>query len=199
MDYFASMYIDNELDLDEKVVFVEKIHSEKEFFQETVELLMQEKLLRTQPEKLRVLVDTRIRPDLKDRIRQFIKPLIFAGSGFALAMLLLFNQTTVSTDPSSIARRFVIFEPAASRVEVTGTFNGWQRVDMKKIGTTGYWEINLQIPFGEHRFSYILDGSKRIADPTDPVKEKDDFGGENSILKVAGRAVEKSQSSPSPS
>jgi hypothetical protein len=199
MDYFSSMYIDNELDLGEKILFIEKIRSEKEFFQETVELLMQEKLLRTQPERLRVLADTRIRPNLKDRIRQWFRPLIFVGSGFALAMLLVFNQTTISTNPSSALRRFVIFEPAANRVEVTGTFNGWQRVDMEQIGTTGYWEVNLQIPFGEHRFSYILDGSKRIADPTDPVKEKDDFGGENSILKVAGRAVEKSQSLPSPS
>ncbi len=199
MDYFASMYIDNELDLGEKILFIEKIHSDEEFFQETVELLMQEKLLRIQPQRLRVLADTRIRPNLKDRIRQLFRPLIFVGSGFALAMLLFFTQTTVSTNPSSMPRRFVIFEPAASRVEVTGSFNGWQRVDMEQIGTTGYWELNLQLPVGEHRFSYILDGTKRIADPTDPVKEKDDFGGENSILKVAGRVVEKSQSPASPS
>ena len=199
MDYFASMYIDNELDLDEKVMFIEKIRAEKQFFQETVELLMQEKLLRTQPVRLRVLADTHVRPNLKDRLRQLFRPLIFVGSGVALAMLLFFTQTMDSTNPVSITRRFVIFEPAASRVEVTGSFNGWQRVDMEQIGTTGYWELNLRLPVGEHRFSYILDGSKRIADPTDPIKEKDDFGGENSILKVAGRAVEKSQSSDSPS
>jgi hypothetical protein len=43
MKYLGSMYIDDELDLGEKVQFNEKIHSEKEFFQETVDLLLQEK------------------------------------------------------------------------------------------------------------------------------------------------------------
>ncbi len=186
MDYLASMYIDNELNLGEKVQFIEKIRSEEEFFQETVALLHQEKLLRTQPEKLKVLApaETRIRPDLKNWIGKLLRPMIYAGGGFALATLILFNLTTDATDELTTAGRFVIFEPAVSRVELTGTFNGWQRMEMKQIGNSGYWELNLQLPAGEHRFAYILDGSHRMADPTHPAREKDDFGGENSVVTI---------------
>lgn len=189
MDYLSSMYIDNELNLEEKVQFLEKIRSEEEFFQETVALLDQEKLLRTQPEKLKLLIpaETRIRPDLKSWISNLFRPMIYAGSGFALATLILFNLTTDATDATdqlTTAGRFVIFEPAVSRVELTGTFNGWQRMEMKQIGNTGYWELNLRLPAGEHRFAYILDGSRRMADPTQPAREKDDFGGENSVITI---------------
>jgi hypothetical protein len=44
--------------------------------------------------------------------------------------------------------------------------------------------LEVDIPPGEHAFSYILDGDKILADPTIPVKEEDDFGTINSILVV---------------
>ncbi len=188
MDYLGSMYIDNELDLEEKIQFIEKIHSEKEFFEDTVDLLLQEKMLRTMPEKLLFPAEIRIRPDKKNWLGKFFRPMAYAGTGFALATLFLFLQTTVLTEKSGTLERFVIFEPAATQVELAGTFTGWQRVAMKKIGTSGYWELDLRLPSGEYRFAYILDGSKQIADPTQPSREKDDFGGENSILKVLERA-----------
>ena len=39
MDYLSSMYIDNEMDLDEKKQFVEKVRSDQAFFTQTLELL----------------------------------------------------------------------------------------------------------------------------------------------------------------
>ena len=42
----------------------------------------------------------------------------------------------------------------------------------------------LPVAPGEHRFAYILDGERQMADPTLPALEQDDFGGENSILSV---------------
>jgi 1,4-alpha-glucan branching enzyme len=80
--------------------------------------------------------------------------------------------------------RFVLYQPDVSRVEISGSFLDWEAVPMKKSGTSGYWEVVLQLPAGEHRLCYILEGSRRIADPTIPIREKDDFGGENSILAV---------------
>jgi 1,4-alpha-glucan branching enzyme len=80
--------------------------------------------------------------------------------------------------------RFVIYEPAADRVELVGSFTDWQRTPMEPVGESGYWELHLRLPTGEHRFAYILDGARQMADPTLPVRERDDFGGENSILSV---------------
>jgi 1,4-alpha-glucan branching enzyme len=86
-----------------------------------------------------------------------------------------------------MVNRFVVYEPAANQVELTGSFTGWQRTPLQRIGTSGYWELTLPVPSGEHRFSYILDGDRQMADPTVPRRENDDFGGENSILNVEAR------------
>ncbi len=186
MDYLASLYIDNELDLAEKVSFVDKIHSEPPFYQDTRALLLQEKLLRVSP-------DTPMLPPRppgavqEDRwFRKMLQPMIYAAAGFAAAGLLLFSLPTTPS-ASLCSRRFVIYEPAALQVELAGSFTGWQPTPMQPIGDSGYWEINLHVPSGEHRFAYILDGSRQMADPTRPVREKDDFGGENSILNVEER------------
>ena len=68
--------------------------------------------------------------------------------------------------------------------EIAGTFTNWQRIPLQPAGLSGYWEITLEIPPGEHAFSYILDGNKILADPTIDVQEEDDFGTINSILIV---------------
>jgi len=183
MDYLASMYIDNELNLEEKIRFVDRIQSDPPFFQDTRELLLQEKLICIAP-------DTSMIPEHPPRaaafsgwLIKFLKPVIFATGGFALAGLLLFVFATNPVNPISF-NRFVIYEPAASQIELVGSFTDWKRTAMMPIGNSGYWELHLELPFGEHRFAYILDGSKQITDPTLPVREKDDFGGENSILTV---------------
>ena len=90
-------------------------------------------------------------------------------------------------ETSQIRKRFVIYRPDVSQVKITGSFTDWQIIPMRKIGDSGYWEITLTLPEGEHRFTYILEGSQRFADPTIPIREQDDFGGENSILLVRGK------------
>lgn len=55
---------------------------------------------------------------------------------------------------------------------------------MNRAGNSGYWEITFDLPAGEYRFSYILEGKRQLADPTILTREKDDFGGENSVLEV---------------
>ena len=184
MDYLASMYIDNELNLEEKIWFVDRIQSDPPFYQDTRDLLLQENLLRNTP-------DTSMLPKHPPRaawsgdwLIRFVKPLVYAAGGFAVAGLLLFVLMADPDRPLNL-NRFVLYEPAAGQVELVGSFTGWERMAMVPIGNSGYWEIRLKLPLGEHRFAYILDGSKQITDPTLPVREKDDFGGENSILTVA--------------
>lgn len=186
MDHLASLYIDNELNLDEKTQFVDMIHSDRPFYHDTRMLLDQEKLLRTVPDTSSLPDRPLAAVERNFRLRRIIRPLIFSSAGFAVAVLLL--VTIFSTpDPSLQISRFVIYEPSARKVELTGSFSGWQRIPMIPAGPSGYWHLNLPVPSGEHRFAYIIDSSRRIADPTLSVREQDDFGGENSILKVEGR------------
>jgi hypothetical protein len=186
MDYLSSMYIDNEMDLDEKKQFVEKVRSDQAFCTQTLELLEQEQLLRKQPFMRDLTSEQSWQPPVWDGLKRFFRPLGFATAGFTAAVLIFLGifQPPV---PSLCSNRFVLYEPAAGQVELAGSFTGWQRISMQPIGSSGYWEVNLQLPAGEHRFAYILDGDRRISDPTLPASEKDDFGGKNSILSVEER------------
>jgi hypothetical protein len=186
MEYLSSMYIDNEMDLDEKQQFVEKIRSDSAFYTLTLALLAQEQLLEKQPVLPEPAVDKRWRPPVWLGLARVLKPLGLAAAGFSAAVLMLF-AVFQSPGPPQCNNRFVLFEPAANQVELAGSFTGWQRISMKRIGNSGYWELNLPVASGEHRFAYILDGNHRMADPTLPAREKDDFGGENSILNIEAR------------
>jgi len=184
MDYLASMYIDNEMDLNEKRQFVEMVHCDEEFYTLAVDLLNQEQRLRPvtimQPAEA---AEKRWRPPLRHILANLVRPFGCAVAGFAAAILMV-NALSWNSPPSPHSNRFVLFEPDAERVELTGSFTGWQRVAMQRIGDSGYWELKLPVPAGEHRFSYILNGDRRMADPTLSAVERDDFGGENSILNV---------------
>jgi len=180
-DYLISCYIDGELDLDEKIEFVEAIHAKGTLKDEAVDLLHQEKQIRGE-------VVHRVPAVALPVKRRFSMPLwrpagIFAA-GLAAALLVLFFVTPPQEQPLLTTHRFVLYQPDVSQVEITGSFLGWEAVAMKKSGTSGYWEAVLELPAGEHRLCYILEGRRRIPDPTISIREKDDFGGENSILAV---------------
>lgn len=180
-DHLISMYIDDELDLDEKIVFVETVHEDKNFKNEAVNLLRQEK---------------RISADVVDRLPAFrikeqqslwharlVRPFAGLAAGLAAAAFLWLIFWPPAEQPLR-PYRFVIYQPDAQGVELAGSFSSWKRIPLKHAGSSGYWEITLELPEGDHRFSYIIEGSRRMADPTIAVRETDDFGGENSILSV---------------
>ena len=187
MEYLTSLYIDDEMNLDEKVQFIENIRKSEEAFLEAMDLLAQERLLR------RALMPPAPAPESRPGWKKVLKiwwaahfrQLFAATSGMALGLLLflLFSNPVLPTQTT----RFVIFVPEARQVELSGTFTDWQRLPMEPAGRTGYWELNIPLSSGEHRYVFILDNQQHITDPTQPHKERDDFGGENSILKIGGQ------------
>ena len=189
MDYLISMYIDNELTFDDKITFVEHVHADRRFTDDAVSFLRQEKVLRS------ALPDQA--PEMALPFLQRARLAFFApkslGLAFAVSLLFLVAfyfantqspQTDFHPSPVASAHRFVIYQSGVKQVEIAGSFTNWERIPLKPAGSSGYWEISLEIPSGEHIFSYILDGDKVLADPTIPDKEKDDFGTINSILVV---------------
>jgi hypothetical protein len=181
MDYYISMFIDNELGLDEKIEFLKNIHEDKNTYKDAVELLEQEKFLRPDPVCSPAV-------EYKEKRNWFglfnFKPFIaLASATAAVAIFVLlmfpFHQNSISDQP----HRFIIYNPDANKVEISGSFIEWKVLPLSRIGSSGYWQIELNIPEGEHRYTYIV-GGERVADPTILAREQDDFGGENSILFV---------------
>jgi hypothetical protein len=189
MDYLISMYIDNELTLDDKITFVEHVHADQSFADNSVSFLRQEKVLRSAlPEQAPEMA----LPFLRRAKLSFFAPkplgFAFAASLLILGTFYFANIQSPQTDfhPRSVTsqHRFVINQSGVKQVEIAGSFTNWERIPLKPAGSSGYWEISMEIPPGEHSFSYILDGDKILADPTISVTEKDDFGTINSILVV---------------
>jgi len=189
MNYLISMYIDNELSIDEKISFVEHVHADQRFTEDAVSFLKQEKALRS---SLTEQVPDVVLPFLQFPKFSFLAPKPL-GAAFAASLLILVAlyftyaqppQTDFHPSAAGYQHRFVIYKSEIKQIEITGSFTNWQRIPLQPAGSTGYWEITLEIPPGEHAFSYILDGDKILADPTISVREEDDFGTINSILVV---------------
>jgi hypothetical protein len=88
MEYLISMFIDDELDIDDKIEFVEKVHEDKVFQDEVVELLHQEKLIRSE------VVDRvpSIKLKVKKRFTFFplLRPVSLLASALAAAVIIFF-------------------------------------------------------------------------------------------------------------
>jgi len=185
-DYLISMFVDNELDLEEKIEFVETVHNSKPFKDETVELLDQEKLLQgdmvTAMPKVRMPVN---RTEKTGLFRFWFAPLSGFATALALVAAIVLLRPVPVISPEELQHRFVIYRPDVSKAEIVGDFTRWSPVPMEKIGNSGYWSVTLKLPTGEHRYSYLIDNKRQIADPTVLTHEQDDFGGKNSIIKVA--------------
>ncbi|HOJ13214.1 MAG TPA: glycogen-binding domain-containing protein [Deltaproteobacteria bacterium] len=186
-DELISMYIDDELDLDDKREFVELIHHDRTFKDRTMEFLDLEKELRSEvveeaPEV--VMATTGVLPLVRRRRLQIAAAAVAAVAAIVAVFVLRPESPRVDGKVAQGSYRFVIYQPDISRAEIMGDFTGWKRVPMERVSMSGYWETSLPVEPGEHRYVFVLDGEKRIADPTVISREKDDFGSENSILVV---------------
>jgi hypothetical protein len=184
MNVLISKFIDNELDLDDKIEFVGRVHEDRIFKDESIALLGMEKIIRAD------VVDHIPAFKMKIRKKRFsfgLRPLGVLVSAAAAAAIIIFFIFSHPAQEQTASHRFVIYRPDVTRAEIAGTFTDWQRIPMKRLGSSGYWDITMKLPFGEHRFTYILDGQKGFADPTVPAREFDDFGGRNSIISVESK------------
>jgi hypothetical protein len=96
-------------------------------------------------------------------------------------------RTPVAAKSTSQRVQFVLVAPNASKVAVVGDFNGW---DASHSGYQafhrggGVWSVTAQVPVGHHRYSFVIDDSLWMADPTAPRVVDNDFGLPNSALVV---------------
>lgn len=193
-DSLISQFIDNEMDLDEKIEFVETVHTSQQFSTETVALLEQEKLLRACPAAAPVMpgFPGESSFSLLELLRSWWQPIPAIPVLVAVTFLAVMGWQLVPHQPVPVGSqgrgeyRFVLYLPKVSHAEIIGTFTDWSPVPMRKVGTTGYWALTLKIPPGEYRYSYLIEDGEKMADPSVAVRESDDFGGENSVIVIGG-------------
>ena len=78
---------------------------------------------------------------------------------------------------------FEFHDDAASTVVVVGDFNGWRPGELPMRRTAGgLWTASLRVPSpGRHRYKFLVDGRRWIADPSHSFREADPYGGFDSI------------------
>jgi len=87
------------------------------------------------------------------------------------------------------AVQFVLVAPTARKVQVVGDFNDWDASHAEFSAEHrggGVWSVTAAVPEGHHRYSFVVDDSLWVADPTAPRVLDDDFGMPNSALVVGG-------------
>lgn len=85
--------------------------------------------------------------------------------------------------------QFVLVAPTARKVQVVGDFNDWDASHAEFSAEHrggGVWSVTAAVPEGHHRYSFVVDDSLWVADPTAPRVLDDDFGMPNSALVVGG-------------
>ena len=110
-----------------------------------------------------------------DDVQRATKPMITA----------LFPNARAPQPPQRV--QFVLVAPDAKKVAVVGDFNGW---DADHAGYQaqhrggGVWSVTAPVPVGHHRYSFVVDDSVWVADPTAPRVVDNDFGVANSTIVV---------------
>lgn len=95
--------------------------------------------------------------------------------------------------PVSLMPRAVKFElvaPKAARVSLVGDFNGWDTAatPMTSQGADGTWTVFVPLQPGLHTYSFVIDGTHFLADPSAPVAPDDGYGHQSSVVVVRGSA-----------
>ncbi|WP_300670151.1 glycogen-binding domain-containing protein [Desulfoluna sp.] len=176
-----SQFIDDELKLDEKERFVKGVRQDGGFYDETLELLAQESLLRQMEG-----VTPEVEPLLPRRRRVAWRPVVALAA--SLVILLLSVLALVPENPPSVTHRFLIHAPEVDTVAVMGDFTSWSPLALTRVGVAGYWELTLHLSPGVHRYAFLMNGDLLAPDPTVVAREGDDFGGMNSILRIKEEA-----------
>ncbi len=185
-EILISKYIDNEMNLEEKLDFVKEIKKSDPFYKETIDLIKQEQLLSFNVEYPEPLYLPE--PAGKSKNLRLLYPIIAA----AAIILLILSITTRGLNPKlaqpqrkEITYRFVYYNPSAKSVQLVGSFTGWKRVNMRRIDGTGYWQIYLKLPDGGiYKYNFIINRKKIINDPTNPARIYSGFGGADSVLRL---------------
>lgn len=80
--------------------------------------------------------------------------------------------------------RFGYFKPEARDVHVAGSFNRWDpRANPMHRDALGDWSVELELPTGEHRYRFIVDGEWHD-DPSAQQTAQNPFGGFDAIMVV---------------
>ena len=81
--------------------------------------------------------------------------------------------------------KFIFVARSASSVAIVGDFNDWEEGGSPlRREEQGVWAITIPLAPGRYHYTFVVDGTKWVADPLAPRTLEDDFGRPNSVITV---------------
>jgi hypothetical protein len=86
---------------------------------------------------------------------------------------------------TGVRTKFVLLEPKATQVAVTGDFAHWaaEGVPLER-DADGLWMAEISLPPGIHNYVFVVDGKRWIPDPRAMWSVDDGFGSRNSVIVI---------------
>jgi hypothetical protein len=93
-----------------------------------------------------------------------------------------------ATEGGQMVTRFVLVAPEASSVRLTGDFLAWSRegIELADPRGTGVWTADVSLEPGVYQYTFVIDGTRWVPDPTAASYVDDGFGQVNSVVIVPG-------------
>ena len=119
--------------------------------------------------------------------RSWVPPsrLLLTGLAASLAAVLLFQWFGNRGDARPVP--FVLTAANAVRISIVGDFNDWDpaATPLQRVDGHGWWVV-VNLRPGRYRYSFVVDGTRWIADPSAPRSADNDFGTANSVVTIPG-------------
>lgn len=102
----------------------------------------------------------------------------------AAAVVLATTWSVTSRPDAARPIRFSLRAPASARVALIGDFNDWDPQQLPLHARAGEWSVTVRLQPGRYRYSFVVDGSRWVADPQSAAATDDDFGTPTSVITV---------------
>jgi hypothetical protein len=125
------------------------------------------------------------------RLVQFrVRPAYALGAALLLVVVAVMAgsaprapEDTTAGPAATVFVRFSLDHPEAAHVQLAGSFTNWEQPYDLQQAAPGVWTITIPLAPGVHDYSFIVDGTRWVADPFAPAVD-DGFGGINSRLSL---------------
>lgn len=91
------------------------------------------------------------------------------------------HETAPGPEVNGNEVRFSVRMPGARKVEIAGSFTDWKPEPCEASGSV--WRSAFTLAPGDHEYRFVVDG-RWVADPGNPRKAADPFGGHNSVVEI---------------
>jgi hypothetical protein len=86
-----------------------------------------------------------------------------------------------------VVHQFTYYQKGIKSIALVGEFNDWNADSTALTEVSpGVWTVSLRLRPGVYEYQFILDGNKRVTDPTMP-QATSDFGSPNSLVTVSAK------------